>query len=172
MVSEIELPAASVALTRSVTSTPAGAEYAMWNCPPPAAVSVAGSQVIPSLKDTWAGAPVTAGALAAGVAPVGEALKAGAMVARLVVAERGEVEDQRVAGPDRRRQVRQPLGARQADVGGRVQRVPVPVLGQLLAGPHQPPGTGLAARSLPLAGVRVLQVRALPEHRRAGGKVL
>src|SRR5690242_3328825 len=49
MVSVIELPAASVALTRVVTSALAGAVKVMRKRPPPSAVTAAGRQVCPWL---------------------------------------------------------------------------------------------------------------------------
>src|SRR5262249_39481303 len=58
MVSRIEPPAASVALTRSVTAAPAGAVNRTRNRPPPCEVTRAARNVWPSLTDTFALAPV------------------------------------------------------------------------------------------------------------------
>jgi len=64
MVSVIEPPAASVTLTRSVTSAPGGAVKPIRKPPARDAVTEAGCQVRPSSKDTVALALVTGAALA------------------------------------------------------------------------------------------------------------
>src|ERR1700689_2868125 len=58
MVSLIWSPAASVAFTRRLTKAPGGAVNVTLNRPPPAAVTVAGCQVVPPLTDTATVAPV------------------------------------------------------------------------------------------------------------------
>ena len=60
--SEIDPPAASLAVTRSVTRAPGGAVNAARNWPAPWLVTVAGCQCAPPSKDTAAVAPVTADA--------------------------------------------------------------------------------------------------------------
>jgi hypothetical protein len=64
MVSRIDPPAVSVAVTRMVTSAPADALKTARNWPPPAAASDVTRQDFPSLNDTCTRAPVTCAALA------------------------------------------------------------------------------------------------------------
>src|ERR1700683_2169580 len=59
MVSLIWSPAASVAFTRRLTKAPGGAVNVTLNRPPPAAVTVAGCQVVPPLTDTATVAPAS-----------------------------------------------------------------------------------------------------------------
>src|SRR5262249_2739529 len=111
----------------------------------------------------------------AGLAGVGN-VEAVAEVPGLVVAERGQVEAEGVPGAGGRGVYRVShegrSGAREADVGARVQRVGVPVLGQVLVGVQRPERAGLPARGLPVANGPVFEILGPPQHGRARGDVL